>query len=896
MSTPQRRHRSSTAASTSSNAAVIATELGPLIELLSVHSKVGPHPGSSRDLQTELQNLHRIRQFLIESTDQPHAKDAFRNLWGFQALLSILKSVSGLYNPNKLSKTDVAELFELLRVVLGVLGEALKDHWGNRRYFTRRVEGGGWEALESALASTGLVGWTPDTGDVDEAGQEQLFGCLFAFAMGEETIVHMFAALRRRFAASGQDGDNNKSANKLDLGKGQDVVPAIKAMMNDYIGPHDLLSNPEIIPTIFKFWCSLRWQGDDKVGVSKITSLSVLLAIENISASSKYNLVSVQTSGILGMALPHLFFTKMSQEETKILQTLCDDLATLGVSQLKDGQFLFRKAIDNPQVAAFLLRAVKSSRGPPHFQFDLSIHGFSSIELPTLGAPFPPSSGSAGYTFTAWICIDKFDANMHTTIFGAFDASQTCFILGYIEKDTKKFILQTSVTSSKASIRFKSMTFQEHRWYHLSLVHRRPRTVTSSRASLYIDGEFVEEVKVQYPSSPPLSNGSTDSFASLSSSSGKRNAVQVFLGTPADLSPRLGKGISSSCWSLASAHLIDEVLSDDLIAVYYRLGPRYNGNFQDCLGSFQTYEASAGLNMRNEISHPGKEEKSDILLAIRQKAGALLPEARVLLSISPAAVLDDDDRNNIDETQLIKSLSRGAAKSLQQLTRSGGNAIAVNGATPSINDALTQTRGVAILTGDPIVFVPQSLDDAAWRVAGCAAVGLKMIESAITRESVVQAVEILFEIVKGSWRNSEAMERESGFTILASLLRSKMGAGALGVPGSSSITGAIHGDADEREKLSLQLLSLVLDFVGYQHDKPEESIISNPLAYRILLVDFDMWRKVAHRTQTLYYRQFLVFGEESKYHLFNSKRLFRMRESDKCCHFVNYTDIVMQVS
>jgi len=69
----------------------------------------------------------------------------------------------------------------------------------------------------------------------------------------------------------------------------------------------------------------------------------------------------------------------------------------------------------------------------------------------------------------------------------------------------------------------------------------------------------------EYPEHPPLSNASTESFASFASTASKTNPVQAFLGTPQDLSARLGKGVIFSRWSLASAHLIDDVLSDDLI-------------------------------------------------------------------------------------------------------------------------------------------------------------------------------------------------------------------------------------------------------------------------------------------------------------------------------------------
>ncbi|KAI9772725.1 MAG: hypothetical protein M1840_000320 [Geoglossum simile] len=885
MATLPRRHRSSTTASTSPISIALTAELEPLVRAL--QQPLGVH--TIDGLQAHSQALHRIRQLLIESDQQGKAKDAFRHLHGFRALLTTLRSVSGFYDPSKLSGEGKVQFFELIRATLGVLAEALRGHWGNRRYFARRVEGGGWSALEQAIASTGVAGVAVEAGLNDESREENLFGCLIAFALADETLVQMFGSIRRYLSGKQttprgahhqvEDGDKARPLGGLPETPLHDAntIEHVNERLRNCLGDKILLCNPEIIPTVVNLWLALPRYGIPSGSSLKITPLSVLLALKQIATSSKYNLVAIHTTGVLSTILPHAFDPSISPQEASVLEELADVLISLGVTKLEDAHYLFRNASSSGPIAEFLLRAVRSSRGPPHIQFDLSLHGFSSVELSTLGRTFPPTSSSAGYTFTGWVRIDKFDPQMHTTIFGVFDTSQTCFLLAYVERDTQKFILQTSVTSAKASVRFKSTIFEEGRWYHLGLVHRRPRTTSSSKAALYIDGEFVEQVKCQYPASPPLQNSSTDSFASLSASGGKHNPVQVFLGTPADLSSRLGRDVASSRWSLASAHLFNESLSDDLIAVHYRLGPRYNGNFQDCLGSFQTYEASAALNMRNEIMHPGKEEKSEIVSAIRQKASSILPESRILLSISPTAVLDDDDRNNIDESQLIKSLSKSAAKNLHQLTRSGGNAIVINGAVPFINDALTQPHGVATLTGEPIVVVPQSLDDTSWRVGGSAAVGIKLVEMARTREAIVRAVEILFESVKGSWRNSEAMERDNGFGILGALLRGKMGVGVVITPNDPGGLSVVEGGAEERDKLSFELLSLVLGFVGYRHDKSEESIIVNPLAYRILLVDFDMWRKTACVTQKQYYKQFVTFGNKSKFHHFNSKRLFRMR-------------------
>ena len=758
-------------------------------------------------------------------------------------------------------------------------------------------------ALEQVLASTGIGAAAGDDGITDDQGEDRLFDCLFAFAMDEESFGSVFGTIRHHLAekatresstGNGEtarppvDGSSSENQHTATYGTastktsqtGADIVRIVRDRCHTLIGDKPVLRNPEIIPTILALFFSLYRQSAVGRRQSPINSIWLLVVLQHVADSSEYNLVALHTTGVLSDILRCVDDDSLPPLDTSVLLSLAGTLIELGITTLEDAKYLYRSANKSSNVADFLLRALRSSKKPSHIQFDLSLHGYASIELPTLGRTFPPTTASSGYTFAAWIYINRFDIHSHTTIFGAFDASQTCFVLAYLEKDTQNFILQTSVKSSRPSVRFKSTVFREGRWYHVGLVHHRPRTMSSSKAALFVDGEFVEQVKCQYPSAPPTAGTSADTFPSLSSSNVKQSPVQVFLGTPQDLSSRLGSNVVSTKWSLASFHLFEGALSDDLIAVYYRLGPRYYGNFQDCLGSFQTYDASAALNMRNEYLHAGKEDKSDIVAAIRLKASGVLPESQILLNISPLAILDDDDRNNIDDSRLVKNLSKQAAHNLHQFTRSGANAIAINMAVPAINDALTQSHGVAVLTGEPVVVVRSALDDASWRIGGCASIGLKMIELAKTREDVVRAVDILLESVKDNWRNSEAMERQNAFGILAALLSVKMGNG-LGVPvGEAVELRPVDGGVEEQQKLGFQVLSLVLGFVGYKHDKPDDSIIVNPLAYRILLVDFDLWRKAAPVTRSQYYKQFGVFGVRSKYHQYNSKRLFRMRKLD----------------
>ncbi|KAF2867316.1 hypothetical protein BDV95DRAFT_502883 [Massariosphaeria phaeospora] len=892
MAAPARRHRSSTAASRAPPMNNQIAELRSLADELTTASESSPPTPDV--LQAQSNALRRMRQLLIDSHEETQTKDAFRHVRGFEVLLLTLRSVSGFYDPASLSPTDRIDFFEVIKATLDVLSEALNEHSGNRRFFAKRVEGGGWSALEQALGSTGIFGGQSKSRR-DDAGQEQLFGSLLAFAVGEEAMTRIFRDIDKRVEEAQSKQQPGESAD----GSGQQIAEIVissphsayseldidldmlRGQVRSIFSGNEVLQNAEIVPIVLHFWLGLS--GEDIPGTrSKPLSLSVLLAIIEVTALSSYNKAALHVTGLLSIILPLLFDNSCAATETSLLRELADTLMEYGINKLDDAYFLFRKAATSEQAADFLHQGMQTSRGPPFIQFDLSLQGFSAVELPELGQPFPPVSPGSGYTFAAWIRVDKYDTNCHTTIFGAYDDTQTCFLMAYLEKDTRCFILQTYMGHSAGitpSVRFKKAPqFQEGRWYHIAVVHRRAKAIGlgAHKASLYVDGEFTENMKAHYPSHPPVLDSSHESFASISSNSPRQHNIFAFLGTPRNLAPRLGRNVLSTKLSMASFHLFSEPLSDELIAVYNKLGPRYCGNFQDRLGSFQTYRTSAELHVQNEILHPGKEERSDIVSAIRSSAGHLLPESKILLSFAPSSVMDDDDRNSIDESQLIRSLSRDSARALHKYTRMRGTPIIINAAVPSVNDALSQNRGFGRLSGEPVVVVPQSLDDALWRIGGCAAVGLKLVQTAQTLDSLLRAVKILLEAVEGNWRNCEAMEQNNGFALLAEALRQKIGFGVNGLP--LRTTAAIDMTPDECETFISQLLRVILRFVGYDENQPTECLIINPLAYRVLLVDLELWRKATSlETQKLYYSQFVDFARGSKHHHYNTKRFHRIR-------------------
>ena len=846
-------------------------------------------------IHVKLQALQLLRRSLLEILAVPHVRDTFRHLNGFHTLIVVLNHVSQLYMGQAETSDDLDLLSEsLLQAIFGVLAAAIQDHKGNQKYFRQRVNDGGWKVVKRTLFS--VLSYKFEKADLRyEHLVERVYGCLLACALNDESMRGFFNRLNRLLDVSHTPSTDSESiqVSSAATGNRDSGVVARTTEFRDRLGrilkrelePLTVVYNEDAILLIYELWKDLGGMTISE-SISDVAAQNAVRAVKvvphvihHLAKLSTSNLVALHGTG-LASSLLNLLLTHPNAETHLVseLRSLTTLLLELGVTNLDDAHLLYRGARSSPLVAELLLTSLKSSRSPSYIHFDLSSNGFASVELPGIGRAFPPTGSSAGYTLSLWLQIIQYDTHAHTTLFGAFDASQTCFVLLYLEKDTHNLILQTSVSSTRPSVRFKTISFKQGQWYHVVIAHRRPKTTSSSRASLFIDGEFIEQVKSQYPMTPPLANGPNNNAPSPSSNR-RTGAIQAFLGTPQDLASHLEKGKVLTQWRLASVNLFADVLSDDLIAVYFELGPRYTGNFQDCLGSFQTYRASAALNLRNESLHPGKEERSDIVTAIRSKASSLLPESTILLNVSANLVLDDIDTNNIDETYLLNLISKAAGKNLRNVTRGGRNALAINGAIPSINEALLRSSGYAVLTGNPTVVVPISIDNAAWGIGGCAAVGLALLEAAQEPEEVLRALKILFESVQQNWRNSEAMERENGFGVLSTLISTKLSAQRTDSCKNSNPPDSSRTDRHSASPLALLVLNQILSFVGYCSSSPEDSVINNPLAYRILLVDMEFWRIATPQVQKLYYAQFVVFGIRSKYHVFNMKRLSRMRQS-----------------
>ena len=870
------------------------------------HTPSTPNPEhSSGALSILLQRLSGYSDFSVDNLQQiPHelrqlatniddsitpnsSQDSFRRHHGFQITLNLFQAVTDAVISS--GADGLIVLVHICNEILGLFLKALKDHHGNHRFLLRRARGEGWDALAATIQSlvTKMCDET-SSGNITQQLSDLTSG-LFALAIGNPK-AHPLLLSSPHKSPDTESGPYENDQTTLEPSSAEiDQKHMPRAYIEDFTDAADSVDG---LRTLAQGLLG----GDEKVRIGQAIGILaglypvisprslalkngmqlpvVMLAlIESLVDLSNQNRIVIHKAGVLSHLIPCLTKAPKDSSESVILHSLCGALLRLGAHQLDEIVALFRQATYSDAARDLLLTAARSSKQPANIQFDLSDGGHCSIELPALPRAFPPTSG---YSFTTWIRVDQFDPESHTTLFGAFDATQTCFVLVYLEKDTRQLILQTSVTSSKPSVRFKKARFKAGEWYNIALVHRPPKSGSSSLAMLYVNGRFIEELHSRYPDAPPRLVDSVDNNLPLQAPASRRRPVQAFFGTPQDLASHPSGRVSQSRWSLANAHLYDTCLTLDIIAVQNAIGVRYCGNFQDCIGAFLTYRASAELNRYNEAIYKDKSDKSEIVRMTQQHGNEILPESKLLISISALSVADMD--GVVGKSSNVASiLSDTTMLRYHSLTRNG-NPILFNAARPAINEAVLRPYGVATITGNPVISLTQPLDDATWQVGGTLPIGIMILQNALTDDAIVTAVEILFECIQDNWRTSEAMEKGDGFGVLAITLREK-----LGLAGSTTYHGHLRNSGPlrppkSREALAMRLLKIILKFVGYNFEHTEKSLLINPMAYRILLVDFDTWRTVSSDCQKLYFRQIADFIWKNNNQSFNMKRFNRNRK------------------
>lgn len=823
--------------------------------------------GSGQSIFEELADGWRELHLMLVNSSLGNSglNEAFRGAGGFDLIRDSLQFLS---NVQPLSGTPHPpirrSLLEFLKTKLDAVSELLIHQAGTQGPSCSPTHRDIFHRLERSVCHVAGISSYNDDESVEWIPElPRVFDLLFRFALKDEAFETEVKLVDRE-GGHQHELSTNRSLFYMParLSAYRDQIQVLEKTVDAGPESHSILRIPAAIPIIVRLWSLLPLHSSSRESPHVRLATSVAVRLLQVSSSSVHNCWEIHREGVLRSLITLLRLQIQSPAISFCLENLCLQLMRFGFNDLDDAIRFFHLSRDSEKSIELLQEAIKASREPPSFHFDQSLHGYSSLELRDTKPGFPPQEPSSGYTFVAWLRVDEYDPTCHTTIFGAFDESQTCFLLIYLERDSRHLVLQSSVTSSKPSVRFKSVVFSERRWYHVALVHRRPLSDIHGRATLFVNGKLCEQVKCHYPANPPerQSRETGSRIRAVHESEQRRFHIQAFCGTPRDLTTRLGTGMLRSKWSLASLHLFSDVLSDELIFVYKSLGPNYSGNFQDSLSSFLTYRASTALNLRNEMLGSSAENGSVFSAVMKAKGGRLNPGRNLLLGLSPTA--------SIQYAQTAHVPSPSPRHILYP-------PVAVNLAVPSAQEALSAPFGTAIPAGGTTVCLSQRIDDCFWRVCGCVPLALSIVQSASTQLQVFKALGTVFELVKENWRNSESFERENGYAILAWLLRAK-----LVEPFDISrehCKPTDHTDQDDDQDQYVQkIFNLILDFTGYDEKDIKRSAIVNPLAYRALVVDSDIWRSHNASIQRTYYDQFVNLVSASQHSQFNARRLSRM--------------------
>ncbi|KAF9437108.1 hypothetical protein BGZ76_001981 [Entomortierella beljakovae] len=761
------------------------------------------------DFKMKMAILNALNEVFLEC---PELKDVFREGGGYVSIVSLLIRLEDAYQlidkfeqlnvPKRRQRRDPQtneriptkeDMLELFTKVFSVLAESMRDHPGNSSYFEEHI---GFGSLADALQLTGVFGPNGDAA--------KMFGILIAFATLNDSILHIF-----------DDPEEIEHAPGM-----------VAKWLNS---PKICVQSPHVVLGIWRICIGLQDQ--------ESLAYCCMMSLFALSCANRRNQVLMGQTALLDELLKALFENPLqtiengsdSLEDANVMRDIMSRLAKrlieMGMSSV-GFRYLMEKFSATEDISFgecsglldMLLHGVTHSRWPSFVQFD----GYCRLELRSLGSHnFPPANG---YTFLAWLCIESIDEELGIQILEVSDEDQRCYLSIQIEPETHKLVVSVS---HHQSVSFNFVTFEIGRWYHLALVHSKPKlTAPSGTLSVYIDGILGDKIKCPYLSSP----------------SGE---VKAYLGRHQKPKMTAKKDGSTLSWNLGPCYLVDEPLEVQIMDVLYNLSPRYHGNFQDSLGKFQTYETSTALNINLEAarrrSSPGSrnhEEQVALMNAIRGTIGNSIPEDKLVFAFSGGNLLGAADTRAV-----------GALAGIQQ--KDQFCKILFNSAIPRIQRGVNALSAIGVLVGNPLVAAPRGLDDSIWKVGGCV-VALRIVESATDTATLEKAVLLLDQLIRCSWRNSEDMERIFGYEILGFILKQK------------------------KPLFSIEMMNTLLGVVGMDLEYPDDSVITNSFAFRHLMLDMDIWKKTDVDIQLLHLEQFKIFLQHSHKSSLNVKRLSTM--------------------
>ncbi|ORY31849.1 hypothetical protein BCR39DRAFT_525741 [Naematelia encephala] len=503
-----------------------------------------------------------------------------------------------------------------------------------------------------------------------------------------------------------------------------------------------------------------------------------------------------------------------------------------------------------------LIKHTMKHRFPPSFVFrGGSGDTLGGLEMRDLGRSW--CHPHKGFNFSCWVNISKLNHPITLLHVSQVGAKRPLFRIRILENTqialyssvyTAPSEEETSVTTETPEADVDEIVcsapdalIPHGQWVHFAVGCRKPKGLELAETRIFVNGVRVGALRMRFPvpipSVPPTSGPQLNAKPSV-----PLEAIRISIGREYDISPGCKAEKAESMgrteeneWMLGRTLLLEEAVPEDLVLLMHHLGPRYNGNFQEPLGKFLTYEAATSINVYLSALAQAASDKrlftlpanSLLVRAIRQ--GPAFPEEAILLSLAAGNVLPS---RPVDAASAPPSAC-------------------VNSAVPHPFRARQLRHGTARIVGSISAFEPTPLDDSVSTVGGGVVV-LKMVDMAQTTDELSACLSILKDMIKDSWSASEEMERIRGFETLAAILRPKMGL-----------------------MVDVICAKIILSMLGVNMDKPGMATVHNSVAYRALGLEFELWSLAPLGVTSLYLQHFEYLLQTSKHSRFNLLRTFQ---------------------
>ncbi|KAL2918165.1 Beige protein-like 1 [Polyrhizophydium stewartii] len=536
---------------------------------------------------------------------------------------------------------------------------------------------------------------------------------------------------------------------------------------------------------------------------------SSLSLLDNASIDQEPDLFMKRCEGLLMSIAKRLIEIGIADSELQYLLSCIDIKTKLLASEQQTMLF------------EFLLHGLRYGRAPHYLHFD----GVTSMTpgylmLPDYNRSFPPA---VGYTFMAWVRVEKFDPSANTTILSIIDSDNKERLTVFFEGAQSKHLVAQTI---KTTCRFNAMTLHEREWTHICLVHQKPR-ISASTIELYINGVHVESAKCGYLGHP-----------------GSAAKVQTYIGNL----PETHRGETSgsrTVWDLGPTYFIEEaLLSAADIAVIYETRFDSTGNWRAYTSRYQSAEKKEQRPVAQLEEEISPLASISFVLAPSKTAPDTLDisEDKILFSLCAGNALEKIVETHAEETYSVLS---AVAMRLQASTNAVLNSAFVK---PSFEPE--SEPECAYVKGDVLVVCQNRMIDGIWKLGGCAVL-LKLIEISTTSEALYQSVSVLVESLEHSWRNEAEMEKCHFFEILSYLIKGK------------------------RDLVTIAIMDVLLILVGRTLEHSDNATLKNHHAMRHLFLDIELWR-TSPELQRYYLTQMTDFIVHSSNRDQNIQKLNKM--------------------